>query len=35
MSNLPSRRPDPPHNGVPLLANGDRMKQAEFHRRYL
>lgn len=28
-------RPMPSSNGVPLLANGDRMKQPEFHRRYL
>ena len=25
----------PSSNGVPLLVNGDRMKQPEFHRRYL
>lgn len=24
----------PPSNGVPLLVNGERMKQLEFHRRY-
>jgi hypothetical protein len=28
------RRSMPPRNGVPLLVNGDRMKQPEFHRRY-
>ena len=25
----------PERNGVPLLVNGDRMSQAEFHRRYV
>jgi hypothetical protein len=34
MSTATSRRPEPSHNGVPLLVNGDRMKQPEFHRRY-
>src|SRR4051812_38307615 len=34
MNILSSRRADPSHNGVPLLANGDRMKQPEFHERY-
>lgn len=29
------RRSIPSSNGVPLLENGDRMKQPEFHRRYL
>ena len=29
------RRSMPSSNGVPLLVNGDRMKQPEFHRRYL
>src|SRR5947209_7310805 len=29
------RRSAPLSNGVPLLVNGDRMKQPEFHRRYL
>lgn len=28
-------REAPLSNGVPLLVNGDRMKQPEFHRRYL
>jgi putative restriction endonuclease len=27
-------RPKPSGNGLPLLANGDHMKQPEFHRRY-
>ncbi len=25
---------EPAHNGVPVLSSGDRMSQAEFHRRY-
>lgn len=29
------RRSVLPRNGLPLLENGDRMKQPEFHRRYL
>lgn len=29
------RRSMPLSNGLPLLENGDRMKQPEFHRRYL
>jgi hypothetical protein len=35
MSTLSPLRSAPLENGVPLLVNGDRMKQAEFHRRYL
>jgi Uma2 family endonuclease len=34
MSTVISRRREPSLNGVPLLANGDRLKQPEFHRRY-
>ncbi|HVS36285.1 MAG TPA: Uma2 family endonuclease [Gemmataceae bacterium] len=41
MSTVPSPRPafaasatPPQQNGAPLLCNGDRMKQPEFHRRY-
>lgn len=34
MSTMTPRRPSSGRNGVPLLANGDRMSQAEFHRRY-
>ncbi len=29
------RRSIPVSNGAPLLENGDRMKQPEFHKRYL
>ena len=29
-----SAAPPPSGNGAPLLCNGDRMKQPEFHRRY-
>jgi Uma2 family endonuclease len=29
-----AERRQPAPNGVPLLVNGDRMKQPEFHRRY-
>ncbi len=29
-----SGHPSPTENGAPLLCNGDRMKQPEFHRRY-
>jgi Uma2 family endonuclease len=34
MSTLSPRRVEPSTNGLPLLVNGDRMKQPEFHRRY-
>ena len=37
MSTISPRRsidPPPSANGLPLLCNGDRMKQPEFHRRY-
>jgi hypothetical protein len=34
MSTVIARQAVPTSNGVPLLVNGDRMKQAEFHRRY-
>ncbi len=34
MTNLRSLDPAGPVRNVPLLANGDRMKQPEFHRRY-
>lgn len=34
MSTISSRRHSPGSNGLPLLSNGDRMSQAEFHRRY-
>src|SRR5262249_43328177 len=34
MSTAASRVTPPPPPGVPLLENGDRMTQAEFHRRY-
>ena len=37
MSTITPRRsglPSPSENGAPLLCNGDRMKQAEFHRLY-
>jgi len=32
--NLEPPRGSVPPRGIPLLANGDRMKQPEFHRRY-
>lgn len=32
--NVMPPRTGPAKNGVPLLANGDRMSQPEFHRRY-
>jgi Uma2 family endonuclease len=34
MSTISPRRTTPPTAGVPPLVNGDRMGQAEFHRRY-
>jgi Uma2 family endonuclease len=34
MNILSPRHADPSHNGTPLLANGDCMKQHEFHKRY-
>jgi Uma2 family endonuclease len=34
MSTVSPRIPDEPGGATPLLANGDRMTQAEFHRRY-
>jgi hypothetical protein len=34
MSTISPRRTAPPTAGVPPLVNGDRMGQAEFHRRY-
>ncbi len=34
MSTVPQTRRVAARNGVPLLENGDRMSQAEFHRRY-
>ncbi len=35
MRTMSAPQATPLKNGVPLLANGDRMKQPEFHRRYL
>jgi Uma2 family endonuclease len=35
MSTVMLKGREPLHNGVPLLVNGDRMKQPEFHARYL
>lgn len=35
MNTLSTQQAAPRKNGVPLLCNGDRMKQPEFHRRYL
>ena len=35
MSTMSIFRSVPVINGIPLLANGDHMKQPEFHRRYL
>jgi Uma2 family endonuclease len=35
MSTVTPQRAVPGRNGVPLLVNGDRMTQPEFHRRYL
>ncbi len=34
ISRRPSLVPQPSENGPPLLCNGDRMKQPEFHKRY-
>lgn len=34
MSTMSAHRSVPLKNGVPPLANGDRLKQPEFHRRY-
>src|SRR5262245_36812324 len=34
MTTVPARLPRVPRNGLPLLVNGDRMNQPEFHRRY-
>jgi hypothetical protein len=34
MKTVPKTAPRVGLNGVPLLCNGDRMSQAEFHRRY-
>ncbi len=34
ISRRPPFVPQPTENGLPLLCNGDRMKQPEFHRRY-
>ncbi len=35
MSTMSAHQSTPLKNSVPLLVNGDRMKQPEFHRRYL
>lgn len=34
MSTLSPRQTPPAKNAIPILSNGDRLKQPEFHRRY-